>query len=121
MSQHETTVYSQVIAIIAALFSGGGIMGVFNFIQNRKKASAETILIKANADHIVVGSAMDFVKELRAEATAIRTRAEAQERRIDILEEHVRLQLEIIRGLRAALAVYNPEHELLKQSLPQSP
>lgn len=121
MSDQQPTYFTHIFALLAALFSGGGLVGLLNMIQNRRKTTAEAVLIKANADQVVVGSAMDFVKELRVEATALRKRAEDQERKIDILEDHVRLQLHIIRELRTALAVYNPEHSLLKSPLPDPP
>lgn len=121
MSEPASETAQSFIPALLGLMSGGTFMGLLSLVFNRKKTNAETLLIKANADDVVVGSAIDFVKELRVEATALRERAERQEKRIDILEDHVRLQAEINKQLRTALAVYNPEHHLLKTPVPDLP
>lgn len=117
-----------ILAVFTALISGGGVVAAFNAVINKKKMASETILIKANADSTVIGSAMEFVKAIREEAADLRKRAmeqeirpDALEQKINILEDHIRLQIEIITNLKKALEVYNPEHPLLKEPYPPAP
>lgn len=117
-----------ILTAVLGLFGGGGIVGLFGLLANRRKNSAETVLLKANADNVVIGSALDYVKAIREEAIDLRKRAADQEMRaekleqkINILEDHIRLQTEIIGALRRALAEYNPNHPLLLQADPPSP
>lgn len=116
------------IATITGLFGGGGIVAMTNALLNRRKSAAETVLIKANADNVVIGSALEFVKAIREEAADLRRRAGEQEekaelleKKIRMLEDHILLQVEIINALRLALAEYNPNHPLLKKPVPASP
>lgn len=117
-----------IAAALTGLFGGGGLVAIITALVNRRKNAAETVLIKANADNIIIGSALDFVKAIREEAADLRKRAGEQEHRaemlekkIRILEDHILLQVEIINALRLALAEYNPDHHLLRKPVPPTP
>lgn len=125
MDDHQT---QTIIATLTGLFGGGGLVALIGSLMNRRKTSAETVLIKANADNVVIGSALEFVKAIREEAADLRKRAgeqeeraETLERKIKVLEDHIILQVEIIQALRAALKEYNPEHPLLQRPIPPTP
>lgn len=125
MDEQQT---QSIIAAVIAFLGGGGLIGLITLWANRKKNGAEALLIKANADHVVIGSALDFVKAIREEAADLRVRALVQEKRaeeledkINILEDNMHLQFILIRSLKKALAEYNPEHPLLKETEPPKP
>lgn len=112
---------------ILTFIAGGGLVTLFTMIVQRRKISAEADLAEANADSVVISSALQILKEMRVEAADLKVRALEQEKRASllaqkvlILEDHVKLQMQIILDLRKALAGYNPEHDLLKIVIPMN-
>jgi len=113
------------ITIAVSFAGGGGLIGVANLLANRKKSTAETELTEANKEAVLSGAALAFVKELRTDVSDLRAQATHQifrarelGEKVQILEDHIKIQVQIIFKLRTALSGYNPEHPLLKERPP---
>lgn len=114
----ENPTEASIVAAIVAFLTGGGAVAFFTAWFARKKNDAEARLADANADKLIIGSALEFVNALKSEVVDMKKALSQMEARIDILEDHVRLQAAFISRLREALAIVKPDHPLLQEKIP---
>lgn len=109
---------TSILAAVLAFLTGGGAVAFFTAWFGRKKNNAEARLADANADKLIIGSALEFVNALKSEIVDMKKNMELMERRVEILDQHVRVQGAFISRLREALAIVKPDHPLLQEKVP---
>lgn len=109
---------STIIGIILAFVTGGGLVTLLSTFFTRKRTDGEARLANANADNLIIGSALEFVNTLKGEVLDLRKSIDMFEKKVEILETHVRVQSKMIFRLRDALSGVKPDHPLLEEKLP---
>lgn len=114
----EPNVQSEIVSLILAFFGGGGLITLFTTLLMRKRNNAETKLADANADSVIISSALEFVNTLKCEMVDLKKSVEALEKKIMILDDHIRVQATFITRLREALNSVKPNHPMLAEEVP---
>lgn len=118
MSRMDDPSQYSVIGALLTFVLGGGAVAVLTAFLGKNKTNAEAKLANANADQLIIGSALEFVNTLKSEVVDLRKAIDELEQKIEALESHVRLQSGMIFRLRDALQTVKPDHPMLNEKLP---